>query len=57
VPGPDLYAQDCQSDLYAAMDLVTKKIEQQLRKRHSKFKARNHAPGRRVRRTRDTAEM
>jgi len=43
VPGPDLFAEDAESDLYAAIDLVTKKIEQQIRKRHSKFKARNHA--------------
>jgi putative sigma-54 modulation protein len=42
VPGPDLFAEDCESDLYAAIDLVTKKIEQQIRKRHSKYKARNH---------------
>ena len=45
VPGPDLYALDCKEDLYAAIDLVTKKIEQQLRKRHNKFKARKHAAG------------
>ena len=43
LPGADLFAEDCESDLYAAMDLVIKKMEQQLRKRHSKFKARNHA--------------
>ena len=42
VPGPDLFAEDSESDLYAAIDLVTKKIEQQIRKRRSKFKARNH---------------
>ena len=42
VPGPDLYAEDWELDLYAAIDLVTKKIEQQIRKRHSKYKARNH---------------
>jgi putative sigma-54 modulation protein len=41
-PGPDLFAEDSESDLYAAIDLVTKKIEQQMRKRASKFKARNH---------------
>ena len=33
VPGPDLFALDRKKDLYAAIDLVTKKIEQQLRKR------------------------
>lgn len=45
VPGPDLFAEDWESDLYAAIDLVTKKIEQQLRKRHNKYKARKHALG------------
>ena len=43
MPGPDLFAEDSESDLYSAIDLVTKKIEQQLRKRHGKFKTRNHA--------------
>jgi putative sigma-54 modulation protein len=43
VPGPDLFAEDSESDLYAAIDLVTKKIEQQIRKRQSKYKARKHA--------------
>jgi putative sigma-54 modulation protein len=42
VPGPDLFAEDVESDLYAAIDLVAKKIEQQIRKRHSKYKARKH---------------
>jgi putative sigma-54 modulation protein len=55
VPGPDLYAVDCNSDLYAAIDLVTKKIEQQLRKRHNKYKARKHAAGSRVKETRRAA--
>lgn len=41
-PGPDLFAEDAESDLYAAIDLVAKKIEQQMRKRQSKFKALNH---------------
>jgi putative sigma-54 modulation protein len=41
-PGPDLFAEDAETDLYAAIDLVAKKIEQQMRKRHGKFKARNH---------------
>ena len=40
-PGPDLFAEDAETDLYAAIDLVAKKIEQQIRKRQSKFKARN----------------
>jgi putative sigma-54 modulation protein len=42
VRGPDLFAEDRDRDLYAAIDVVTKKIEQQIRKRHSKTKARKH---------------
>ena len=42
VPGPDLFAEDVESDLYAAIDLVAKKIEQQIRKRHNRIKARKH---------------
>jgi putative sigma-54 modulation protein len=45
IPGPDLYAEDYEEDLYAAVDLVVKKIEQQLRKRQSKFKARRTTLG------------
>ena len=40
VPGPDLFAVDTEAELYSAIDLVFKKIEQQIRKRHSKFKTR-----------------
>src|SRR5215212_8808374 len=42
MPGPDLFAEDTESDLYPAIDLVSKKIEQQIRKRHNKYKARKH---------------
>ncbi|HSU52602.1 MAG TPA: ribosome-associated translation inhibitor RaiA [Candidatus Dormibacteraeota bacterium] len=42
LPGPDIFATDVEADLYAAIDVVAKKVEQQIRKRHSKFKARNH---------------
>jgi putative sigma-54 modulation protein len=42
VRGPDLFAEDRDADLYAAMDKVTKKIEQQIRKRHGKKKAKKH---------------
>jgi len=42
MPGPDLYAEDYETDLYTAIDLVAKKIEQQIRKRHNKYKARKH---------------
>lgn len=52
VPGPDLFAEDVESDLYAAIDLVAKKIEQQIRKRRSKHKARKHKVAARSKRTR-----
>jgi putative sigma-54 modulation protein len=42
VRGPDLFAEDRESDLYTAIDLVTKKIEQQIRKRHGKRKVAKH---------------
>ena len=42
LPGPDLFAEDVESDLYAAIDKVTKKIKQQIRKRHGKRAARKH---------------
>ena len=42
VRGPDLFAEDRERDLYAAIDRVTKKIEQQIRKRHSKRKTTKH---------------
>src|SRR5881628_2312312 len=42
VRGPDLFAEDRESDLYAAIDLVTKKIEQHVRKRHKKSLERWH---------------
>ena len=42
VRGPDLFDEDRENDLYTAIDLVTKKIEQQIRKRHNKTKARKH---------------
>lgn len=56
IPGPDLFAEDAESDLYAAIDLVTKKIEQQIRKKHSKHKARKHTDAARTKRTRQEAE-
>ena len=42
VRGNDLYAEDVEADLYAAIDIVEKKIEQQIRKRQSKAKAKKH---------------
>jgi putative sigma-54 modulation protein len=56
VPGPDLFAEDVESDLYAAIDLVAKKIEQQIRKKHSKSKAKNHKVAARTKRTRQDTE-
>jgi putative sigma-54 modulation protein len=52
LPGPDLFAEDVESDLYAAIDLVAKKIEQQFRKRHNKYKERKHSQASRTKRTR-----
>ncbi|HEY8903356.1 MAG TPA: ribosome-associated translation inhibitor RaiA [Chthoniobacterales bacterium] len=37
VPGPDIHAEDAQVDLYAAIDKVTDKLAQQLRKRKTKL--------------------
>ena len=57
VRGPDLYAEDHDADLYAAIDKVTKKVEQQIRKRHSKAKARKHTEASRSKRTRQEASL
>lgn len=56
LPGPDLFAADVESDLYAAIDLVVKKIEQQIRKRQSKRKARKHKVAARTKRSRQESE-
>jgi putative sigma-54 modulation protein len=52
VRGRDLYAEDAESDLYKAIDLVTKKLEQQIRKRHNKIKARKHTDAARLKQRR-----
>ena len=57
VPGPDLFAEDQESDLYAAIDLVVKKIEQQIRKRRNKFKARKHKTAARTKRSRQESDL
>jgi putative sigma-54 modulation protein len=57
MPGPDLFAEDVEDDLYAAIDIVAKKIEQQFRKRHNKYKARKHNAASRTKRTRQEAEL
>jgi putative sigma-54 modulation protein len=56
VRGPDLFAEDRESDLYSAMDIVVKKIEQQIRKRHSKRKATKHKVAARVKRSRQESD-
>ena len=57
VRGPDLFAEDHESDLYAAIDIVSKKLEQQIRKRHNKHKARKHKVASRTKRTRQEAAI
>jgi putative sigma-54 modulation protein len=57
MPGPDLFAETAESDLYAAIDLVAKKIEQQIRKRHNKYKARKHAEGARGKQRRQESAL
>lgn len=56
-PGPDLYAEDHEDNLYSAIDLVTKKIQQQIRKRHSKFKAKNHSEAARFKEEQQEANL
>jgi len=57
LPGPDLFAEDVEADLYAAIDLVAKKIEQQIRKRHNKYKARKHKVASRTKRVRQESGL
>lgn len=52
MPGPDVFAQDAEDDLYAAIDKVAAKLAHQLRKRktkiadHKKHKTQLAAEGR-----------
>lgn len=55
VRGPDLFAEDCAAELYAAIDSVFKKIEQQLRKLHNKRKAVKHGEAARLKLRRQEA--
>jgi len=57
VRGPDLFAEDVEGDLYAAIDLVFKKIEQQIRKRHNRRKAVKQSDGARLKRRRQDATV
>jgi putative sigma-54 modulation protein len=43
--GSEVFAVEAKNDLYAAVDLVSKKLQQQLRKAHSKVKASKHTEG------------
>jgi ribosomal subunit interface protein len=52
VRGNDLFAEDRESDLYAAVDLAVKKLQAQLRARHSKAKATKHKQAARLKETR-----
>ncbi len=38
LPGPDIHAEDAESDLYAAIDKVVDKLARQLRKRKTRIK-------------------
>lgn len=57
VRGPDLFAEDSEGDLYTAIDLVFKKIEQQLRKRHGLRKENKRTKAARSKRERQEVEM
>jgi len=57
VRGPDLFAEDAESDLYPAIDKVTKKIEQQIRTRHNKNKAKKHKIAARTKLRRQEASL
>lgn len=55
--GPDLFAEDRQSDLYTAIDLVCKKLAAQIRKRHSKHKAAKHKDAAKLKAARRASEV
>ena len=55
--GTDMFAEDHESDLYVAIDLVTKKIQQQLRKRHNKIITRHHSGAAKAKRARQLADV
>ena len=54
--GADMFAEDHESDLYAAIDSVTKKVQQQLRKHHSKIITRHHAGAAKAKQTRQLTD-
>jgi len=56
VRGPDLFAKAAENDLYIAIDTVTKKIQHQIRTRHSKTKAVKHKVAAKLKRARNSRE-
>ena len=56
VPGPDLHAEDSENDLYIALERVTDKLAQQLRKRKTALTARSKKTSKRVAEVARTAE-
>ena len=54
--GADMFAEDQEDDLYAAIDLTTKKVRQLLRKRHNKIITRHHAWGAKAKRARQLSD-
>lgn len=57
VPGPDLFAEESREDLYVAIDTVSKKIEQQIRTRHSKRISKNHSEAARLKEERQNENL
>ena len=55
VRGNDLYAEDRKPDLYAAVDSTIKKLEGQIRRKHSKSKAATHKVATRTKEARRSA--
>ncbi|KAB2667848.1 MAG: ribosome-associated translation inhibitor RaiA [Verrucomicrobia bacterium] len=43
IRGNDLYAEDSEADLYAAIDRTIAKLSGQVRKKHNKAKAKKHS--------------
>ena len=54
--GADMFAEDHENDLYAAIDLTTKKVQQLLRKRHNKIITRHHAGAAKAKRARQLSD-
>lgn len=54
IRGKDLYAEAKNADLYAAIDAAAKKLEEQLRHKHSKNKAKKHKLASRLKEKRRT---